>query len=250
MWKLFLPGEVPDTNATTARVVSYTAQSRTNLIANSSELPPPSPIWEDVLYETIDTNTIYKYSVPLNTWVAIPYGQETTTYYPDNSGTNPMWKLYFYDYLNQFIAQIGNVYYTNVEVPFNIQEANIHPVLTMTLDGDIVTNQRIIPLVASSTYSAILSDRNSTKNDCSSYRLNTLQSWKLTNNGTSVINWKALYPTISGNPAYPSDEIVGDALAPGEWVGSSNVYGGNKKCIATNSLTYGNGGSAIFSSCV
>ena len=322
MWKLFLPGEVPDTNATTARVVSYTAQQRTNLIPNTSALPSNGWLYEDVLFETTDTNTIYKflaaqasgtlsssttsttvigvgtsfltdlspnfllqtttgldigniasiesntsltlyYNAEVNTtnvnfleniyngsWVTRSYGQDITTYYPDNSGTNPMWKLYFYDYLNQFIAQIGNVYYTVIEVPFNIQEANIHPVLTMTLDGIIVTNQRNIPLVASSTYSAILSDRNSTKNDCSSYRLNTLQSWKLTNNGTSVINWKALYPTISGNPAYPSDEIVGDQLAPGEWVGSSNVYGGNKKCIATNSLTYGNGGSAIFSSCV
>jgi hypothetical protein len=171
-YKYFLAGEIIDTTASTARVLYYTAQSATNLIPNSSELPTPDPIWEGVLYETTDTNTIYKYSVSLNIWVPVPYGQETTTYNVD-----PVtWKINF-DYTPPYIGRIGDP--TAPENPRNIQNTNIHPILTMTLGGNLVTTGgRVIPINETSVYTSILQERESESNNCQNFR--TCYIWALT----------------------------------------------------------------------
>lgn len=162
-YKLFLPGEIINTATSTARVLSYTAQTATNLIANASELPPPSPIWEDVLYETTDTNTIYKYSVGSNTWVPVPYGQETTTYAVD-----PVtWQINF-EYTPPYVGTMGDPF--SSESPSRVQNTNIHPVLTMTLGGNIVTTGgRVIPINETSTYTSILQRTESESTGCQNF---------------------------------------------------------------------------------
>jgi hypothetical protein len=166
-YKLILPGEIINTAASTVKVLSYTAQTATNLIANSSELPAPDPQWEDVLFETTDNNTIYKYSVALNIWVSVPYGQETTTYNVD-----PVtWQINF-DYTPPYIGTIGDPLAS--ESPSRVQNTNIHPVLTMTLGGNLVTTDgRVIPINYTSTYTSILQEFESESNDCQNFRPTT-----------------------------------------------------------------------------
>lgn len=240
MWKMFLPGEVINIEESTARVESYTAQKTTALIADVSELPDGS-IYGNILYKTADTGIIYKWID--DSWEQRSYGQDFITYAP----AYPMWKLSFST--SMFLASIGD----GNENPSYIQEANINPTLTMTLGGNIVTNIRTITLSHTSTYYSLssASERVSLKNNCQSYRTNYLHNWKLTNNGTSIINWKAFYPFRYSSGSSQPDEIDGGTLMPGEWVGSS-YYGGNKRCILANSLTYEryNGGVEEYSACV
>ena len=235
-YKLFLPGEIINTGTSTARVLSYTAQSATNLIANSSQLPPPDPQWEDVLFETTDTNTIYKYSVGTNTWVPVPYGQETTTYAVD-----PVtWKFNF-DYTPPYIGTIGDPLAT--EVPSRVQNTNIHPVLTMTLGGNLVTTGgRVIPINEISTYTSILQERESESNDCQNFRPtitgNICGTWSSDMNPMGNNTWETL---VSGSVDFSS------ALNPGEVIstteGLTSIYLYTYKSIDLN--TYSTTGVSI-----
>lgn len=162
-YKLFLPGEIIDTVASTARVLSYTAQAQTYLITNASELPTPDPLWEGTLYETTDTNTIYKYIVASNTWVPVPYGQETTTYNVDGGYG---WNFNF-DYTPPYIGTLSDPAFPG---PESIQSANWHPVLTMTLGGNLVTTGgRVIPINETSTYTSILQRTESESTGCQNF---------------------------------------------------------------------------------
>jgi hypothetical protein len=105
---------------------------------------------------------------------------------------------------------------------------------TLYITGNLVTNQRTIPINSTSTPG--YTDNSNV----------TSTSWKLTNNGSSPITWKAYTPSVGSLV----DEIIGGTLNPGQWVGSSSVYGGNRRCIWPNSLTYGTGGQALYSTCV
>jgi hypothetical protein len=161
-YKLFLPGEIIDTALSTARVLSYTTQAQTYLIANASELPTPDPQWEGVLHETIDTNTIYKYVVASNTWVPVPYGQETTTYNVDGYNWN-----FNFDYTPPYIGTLGDPELPSVE--YN-QGNNINPILTMTLGGNLVTTGgRVIPINETSTYTSILQVFESESTGCQNF---------------------------------------------------------------------------------
>jgi len=171
-YKLFLPGEIINTAASTARVLSYTAQATTFLINDIGDLPPPDPQWEDVLYETTDTNTIYKYSVSLNIWEPIPYGQVIETYDVDGALN---WNFNF-DYSPPYIGILGD---PTSGPPESIQYNNFHPLLTMTLGGNLVTTGgRVIPINETSTYTSILQRIESESNDCQNFR--TCYIWALT----------------------------------------------------------------------
>jgi hypothetical protein len=163
-YKLLLPGEIINTATSTARVLSYTAQAATNLINDSGDLPAPDPQWEDVLYETTDTNTIYNYSVALNIWEPIPYGQVIETYDVDGALN---WNFNF-DYSPPYIGILGD---PTSGPPQSIQYNNFHPLLTMTLGGNLVTTGgRVIPINETSTYTSILQRVESESTGCQNFR--------------------------------------------------------------------------------
>lgn len=128
--------------------------------------------------------------------------------------------------------------------------------LVLYFGGNLVTKigtnpSRVIPFIGESVYDTFIGDNYVQKLNCANvYRAPGLQSWSLVNNGQSVINWRALVPAITGNPNYPIAQTIGGALAPGESIKSISTYSGSQKCISPNSLVYGSGGSALFSSCV
>lgn len=225
-YKLFLPGEIINTATSTARVLSYTAQTATNLIANASELPPPSPIWEDVLYETTDTNTIYKYSVGSNTWVPVPYGQETTTYAVD-----PVtWQINF-EYTPPYVGTMGDPF--SSESPSRVQNTNIHPVLTMTLGGNIVTTGgRVIPINETSTYTSLLQERESESTGCQNFRPtitgNICGTWSSTMNPMVDNTWESL---VSGSVDF-SSVLNGETISTIE--GLTNIQLNSYKSIDLN----------------
>jgi len=225
-YKLFLPGEIIDTASSTVKVLSYTAQTATNLIANSSELPAPDPQWEDVLFETTDNNTIYKYSVALNIWVSVPYGQETTTYNVD-----PVtWQINF-DYTPPYIGTIGDPLAS--ESPSRVQNTNIHPVLTMTLGGNLVTTDgRVIPINYTSTYTSILQEFESESNDCQNFRPtitgNICGTWSSTMNPMGNNTWESL---VSGSVDF-SSVLNGETISTTE--GFTNIQLNSYKSIDLN----------------
>ena len=114
------------------------------------------------------------------------------------------------------------------------------PVYELYFSGQITTNLRTINIDIKSQYENYTESVDSSTYSCSIYKPSTLRSWKLTNNGNSTINWKALINGV----------VQGASLAPGNWVGSTSVYGGGYPCITLNSLTYGFGGTALTSTCV
>jgi hypothetical protein len=128
--------------------------------------------------------------------------------------------------------------------------------LVLYFGGDLVTKigantSRVIQFRGESVYDTFIADSYVEKRNCANvYRAPGLQSWSLINNGQSVINWRALVPAIAGNSNYPIAQTIGGALAPGESIKSISTYNGNQKCISPNSLVYGVGGFALFSSCV
>jgi hypothetical protein len=83
-------------------------------------------------------------------------------------------------------------------------------------------------------------------NDCNvgspPYISGVAKSWKLTNSGSSSIIWNAL---VYGSP----QTVIGGSLAPGSSVSSTNVYGGTYPCIHQYSLSFGDGGTAVYSAC-
>ena len=235
-YKLILPGEIINTAASTVKVLSYTAQTATNLIANASELPPPSPIWEDVLYETTDTNTIYKYSVGSNTWVPVPYGQETTLYDVD-----PVtWQINF-EYTPPYVGTIGDPF--SSESPSRVQNTNIHPVLTMTLGGNIVlTNGRIITINETSTYTSLLQERESESTGCQNFRPtitgNICGTWQSDAQPLGSNTWENL---VSGSVDFSSVLNSGESISTTE--GLTSIYLYTYKSIDLN--TYSTSGVLI-----
>ena len=160
--KLFLSGEVLNTGATTARVASYTTQEQTFLV---NTLPSPNSELEDVLLEIASTGKIYKFLFNSNSWVEIPYGQQTTTY-----NVNPTtWKFDFSNN-NIYVARIGDP--NSDTSPRQYQNANIHPILTMTLGGNLVTTGgRTIPLSSYTvTYTSLLARYESESTGCQTFR--------------------------------------------------------------------------------
>jgi hypothetical protein len=194
-----------------------------NALANSSELGGPRDFFTGEPY-----------------WSERYFAQDLWTYTPD--------EYYYFNYTPDFTATFA--------VKTINQGKNEYAPIILYFDGNIVTKigintSRVVPLVGSSVYSSLNGEGWAIKNDCTNtYRAPGLQSWNLINNGQSVINWRALVPAIAGNPNYPIAQVIGGALAPGESVKSISTYNGNQKCISPNSLVYGVGGSAIFSSCV
>ena len=213
---------------------------------------------EYLWYGTSVTNIpFYDYGA----WYAIPYGQRKQTY-TITEGTGPastqQWGIYFNQNNFNYQAYIGdNELYG---IPWNSQGSNYFPVYTLNFGGTIVTNYRNIDLIASSTFNVgpvLPNFDTSSRTDCSAYRplnvASNMRSWRLTNNGTNVINWKAFVPTLTQPtspyyvPGYENDIIIGNPLAPGQSISSQQYYGGSQKRILAGSLTFGAGGTAEYS---
>lgn len=133
-------------------------------------------------------------------------------------------------------------FYGNFSANVDQGPTDFNPVDTLEISGSIRTSLgRTIPVDIQDQYTNTVAPYRSSANTCLVYIPATNKNWKLTNdNLTTSIRWQALL--ASGGT------IVGGTLTPGDSV-SSSFYGGTYTCIKENSLSYGSGGTAIYSAC-
>ena len=133
-------------------------------------------------------------------------------------------------------------FYGNFSANIDQGPIDYNPVDTLEISGSIRTSLgRTIPVDIQDHYTATVPPFRSSSNACTIYIPATNKNWKLTNdNLTTSIRWQALLST--------GGTVIGGILTPGNSV-SSSFYGGTYTCIKENSLTYGSGGTAIYSAC-
>ena len=127
-------------------------------------------------------------------------------------------------------------------------EGDFNPVSSMHVVGSI----RVLPsgrtinvdFISTPTVTTVGNSQAHTCNVTPPYYLSTtLKNWKLTNNGDTQINWTALTTAGTGY------QVIGGVLNPGDSTGSIAFGYTAYHCIYEYSLVFGNGGTALYSSC-